>query len=173
MSDTPAVLAQSRNPRPPREVTAAVILIVSNLVLALLAGASSGWTWSQAAWMAADGIGFSWVGDGEQVLLICFFHNLLWLPLRWVLAYQIRKSRLTARIAAMVTEAAALFIWVPVLSVSFDGSRRHIEATGLSLTQGLAIACICVSIATFVMLSIGTITKWRNRNRAAAAFHGS
>jgi hypothetical protein len=110
--------------------------------------------------MAADGINFRWVGDGEQVLLICFFHNLVWLPLRWVTAYQVRRGRRAARITAMLTEATALIIWVPVLFISFEGSRTHIENTGLSLTQGLAIACIVSSVATFVMLSLDIVANW-------------
>jgi hypothetical protein len=118
--------------------------------------------------MAADGLDFRFVGYGEEVLLICFLHNMVWFPLRWVLAFKILKGRRGARIAAMLTEAAAVLIWVPVLFISFDGSRRHIEATGLALTQGFAVVCICVSIATFVMLSRSSVAKWCDRNRAAA-----
>jgi hypothetical protein len=162
-------MASSRNPGPPGEVTAGFVLILVSLWFAFLAGASSGWTWSQAAWMDADGIGFSWVGDGERVLLIAFFHNLVWLPLRWILAYQVRKGRRAARIAALTTEATSLVIWVPVLSVSFDGYRRHIEATGITLTQGLAIACICVSVATFVMLAMRPVAEWCDQARAGEA----
>jgi hypothetical protein len=165
MSDAPAAAARSRVPAPPREVTAAVVLIVSSLVLAFLAGVSSGWTWSQAAWMAADGLGFSFVGRGEQVLMICFLHNLVWLPVRWVLAYQVLKGRRAARITALIAEPASLLVMVPLLFVSFDGARRHVEDTGLGLTQGLAVACICVSVAAFLLLAVDTVGEWCGGNR--------
>lgn len=146
--------------RRPREVTAAFVLILCGMWLAFIAGASSGLTWSQAAWMAADGIGFTFPASSERALLIAFLHNLVWFPLRCVVAFKVRKGRTSARITGMVAEAAAIAVWVPVLFVSFEGHFWHIEDTGIEATKGLAIACICLSVATFAMLSMKTVAAW-------------
>jgi hypothetical protein len=76
--------------------------------------------------------------------------------------------RLPSQAPPRDTEAAALLIWVPVLFVTFDGGRRHVEATGLALAQGLATVCICASVATFVMLGLGAVAQWYSRDRAEA-----
>lgn len=158
--------------RRPWAVTAAFVLILCGMWLAFIAGASSGLTWSQAAWMAADGIDFTFPATSERALLIGFLHNLVWFPLRWVVAFRVRKGRNGARITGMVAEAVAVAIWVPVLYVSFEGYSWHIEDTEIEATKGLAIACICLSVVTLAMLSTDTVATWcRDRQAEDRADH--
>ena len=149
----------------PALVVAAIVLLAGVAGIDVLAGLFSGLRLFGIRWAIADGKNLVMPLYTERALQLCFWHNAVWIFLRGFLAYRISAGSATARITAIVVEAAAIALWTPMLFIWLEGSGALVEYFGFGFERGTAAACIGFSAAAIVLLSMPATKTWCDRRR--------
>ncbi len=163
MLDSHAVPKPTPSSLMPRTVIAVLVLIAGGAAADVVAGGLSGLTLFGFRWDESDGRNLHVPAFSELVLRICFWHNLVWFVLRSVLAFLIGRRSRAARVAAIVVEAGAVAVWIPIFFITIDGSPALVEDSGLGMTRVAAAVCIGVSIAAITLLCLPAVRSWCTR----------
>lgn len=149
-------------PLMPRAAIAAVVAVVGLAAADAVAGGLAGFTLFGLRWSEADRE-IVIPALTERVLRICFWHNLIWFPLRVIAGIAVRWGSRTGRIAAITLEIAAFAVWLPVFFIGVEGSNALYEQRDITAMQITAAVCLAGSVAVIALLSTYGTRSWCDR----------
>ncbi|THV42734.1 hypothetical protein [Glycomyces buryatensis] len=156
------IVNRADSPLIPRIAAGAVIALGGLAAVDAFAGSLAGFTLFDLRWSEADNkLGIPALT--EQVLRICFWHNLIWVPLRVAAAIAVYRGSRIARIGAIVVELVAVAVWVPTFFITVDARGISSALDQIAVVQFAAAVCVAGSIAAIGLLSTYGTRSWCDR----------
>lgn len=157
------IAKRAESPLVPRIAASAVIALGGLAAVDAVAGGLAGAALFDLRWSEADNE-LAIPPLTELVLRICFWHNLVWMPLRVAAAIAVHRGFRIARIGAIVVELAAVALWVPTFFITVDARGISSALDLIASVQFAATICIAGSITAIGLLSVYGTRSWCDRS---------